>query len=107
MRVSGFRRASAFSKGFMRYLRKKVGITDRTRAFHSFRHSFKDAARDSEVDRTLNDILTGHKDPTVAADYGQELYSLKSLTAAMRKVTYDGLDLEHLHAGSLEPAKAP
>ncbi len=93
------RRSSSFGKGFMRYLRKKLKIKDPTRTFHSFRHSWKDAARDSDIDPALIDAIAGHRDATAGAKYGAELYPLKPLFRAMRKFKVDGLDIGHLHTG--------
>jgi integrase len=48
-----------FSKWFGRYLRESVGIKDRRKTFHSFRHTFKDVCREAEVSQEVHDALTG------------------------------------------------
>jgi hypothetical protein len=41
------------------------GITDDTKVFHSFRHSFIDALRLAGVPGEINIALVGHTDPSV------------------------------------------
>jgi integrase len=54
----------AWSKWFNRNLRS-LGITDRRKVFHSFRHIFKDALRTARVPEDLNDAILGQSNPTV------------------------------------------
>jgi integrase len=54
----------AWTKWFNRYLRS-IGITDRRKVFHSFRHIFKDALRTAGIPEDLNDALTGHSNSSV------------------------------------------
>lgn len=89
---------AAWSKWWGRYVRKH-GITDSRKVFHSFRHTVKDAFRDSGVDIALNDAIMGHTQGNVSASYGQG-YSLKVLAEAMKKLEFPGLDLEHLARSS-------
>ena len=63
--------------------------------FHSFRHGFKDACRDSDIPKELNDRLTGHGGG-VGDSYGADDYPLRPLADAMNKLRYRGLDLAHL-----------
>jgi integrase len=60
---------SAFSKWFGRYIGAH-GITDGTKVFHSFRHSFVDALRLAGVGEEINIALLGHTDPSVHDKYG-------------------------------------
>lgn len=88
--------AAAYSKRFGRLL-DKVELTDPTLVFHSFRHSFKDACRDSGLYEETHDALTGHAAPTgkngnVGRDYGKG-FSLHALNEAVKKIEYRGLDL--------------
>lgn len=64
------------------------GIADPLLTFHSFRHTFKRAARET-VDRDIHDILTGHTDGSVSAGYGRGV-SLSVLHAAMEKIAIKG-----------------
>lgn len=85
--------AQAYSKRFGRMLDKE-GLTDRTLVFHSFRHSFKDACRDSGLYEETHDALTGHAPPSgnVGRDYGKG-FSLHALDEATKRIEYRGLDL--------------
>jgi integrase len=49
-------RSSAWSKWFGRYLRSTCGITDATKVFHSFRHTFKRMTRDAAI----NEVNVGN-----------------------------------------------
>ena len=96
--VSGASRqlTASWSQWWGRYLRKEVKITDSRKVFHSFRHGFKDACRDSDIPKELNDRLTGHGGGGVGDSYGADDYPLRPLTDAMNKLRYRGLDLAHL-----------
>jgi len=86
--------ADALSKWFGRY-RRAVGVQGRQFVFHSFRHSFRDACIEGDVERTLSDALGGWKDRAVSARYGKGA-SIQKLAEAIAKVSYPGLDLSHL-----------
>lgn len=90
-----------FSNFFSAYLRKHVGITDRRKVFHSFRHTFKDACRRIGIDESVHDALTGHTSPHAGRRYGNEQYPLEPLFAAIGKFEIQGLDLSHLHSSSI------
>lgn len=79
-----------WSKWWGRYSRTEVGIVDRRRVFHSTRHGFKHYCRASQVPRELHDVLTGHagRGQSVSDDYGDELYPLEPLFAAMRQIRF-------------------
>ena len=87
----------AFSKWFGRY-KRKLGVTNPGSVFHSFRHGFKDALRTAGVNEDANDALTGHSGGNpVARSYGwKEMvrrFGFPTLSAAVEKVRYPGLDL--------------
>src|SRR6476660_9825347 len=52
------------AKWFGRYIGAH-GITDSSKVFHSFRHSFVDALRLGGVNGEINMALLGHTDPSV------------------------------------------
>jgi integrase len=86
---------SAFSKWFGRYL-ETHGITDSSKVFHSFRHSFVDALRLAGVSSEINTALLGHTDPSVHEKYGAKDKAIRfrhRLAEAVASVTYTGLDL--------------
>jgi len=78
--------SSAWSKWFGRYVRKKCGVSDSAKVFHSFRHTFKRMTRDAELPEELHDALTGHAgNGGVGRTYGRGV-SLKPLVRAIDKV---------------------
>jgi integrase len=90
----------AFSKWFGRY-KRRLGITNPSSVFHSFRHGFKDALRAASVNEDINDAITGHSGGNaVARGYGwKEMvrrFGFPNLSAAVEKVQYPGLDLTAL-----------
>lgn len=66
--------------------REGEGIDDPALTFHSFRHSFKRAARESPVKEEIHDLITGHsKGNTVARSYGRGV-DLAVLKEAMDQI---------------------
>lgn len=88
---------ASFSQWFGNYKRKVLKITDRRKTFHSFRHTFKDACRVSDISKELHDKLTGHASGNEGDNYGGDFYPLQPLAKAISKLSYEGLDLSHLH----------
>ncbi|MBZ0127195.1 MAG: phage integrase N-terminal SAM-like domain-containing protein [Rhodocyclaceae bacterium] len=86
-----------FSNFFSRYLRRRVRITNKRKVFHSFRHTFKDACRKVGIEEAVHDALTGHTGNAVSRQYGNELYPLEPLFAAMERYDIADLDLSHLY----------
>jgi integrase len=89
---------SAFSKWFGRYLGAH-GITESSKVFHSFRHSFVDASRLAGVPGEINIALLGHTDPSVHDKYGAKDKAVRfrhRLAEAVASVAYTGLDLSSL-----------
>lgn len=78
-------RSSAWSKWFGRYLRSTCRITDTSKVFHSFRHTFKRMTRDAGLNEEMHDALTGHSSDGVGRSYGKS-FSLKPLARAMDDV---------------------
>jgi integrase len=91
----------AFSKWFGRY-KRKLGITNSSSVFHSFRHGFKDALRAASVNEDINDAITGHSGGNaVARGYVWKdmvrRFGLQTLADAVEWVRYPGLDLSPVH----------
>lgn len=86
-----------FSNFFSGYLRKQVGITDKRKVFHSFRHTFKDICRSVGIDEAVHDALTGHTAPSAGRRYGNEQYPLAPLFAAMEQFDIVGLEIDDLY----------
>ena len=74
------------SQWFGRYLRLTVGITDKRKTFHSFRHTFKDACREAMIPKDVHDRLTGHTSSDVGDGYGGAHYPLKPLSLAIDSI---------------------
>jgi integrase len=92
----------AWTKWSSRYLRS-VGITNDSKVFHSFRHTFKDALRAAGVPEDLNDALAGQKNSSVGRSYGAKQksgakdivrrFGMPRLRDAVHGVKYEGLKL--------------
>jgi integrase len=95
----------AWTKWFNRHLRT-IGVTDRRKVFHSFRHIFKDAMRAAGAPEDLNDALTGHSNATVGRGYGAKdivrRFGINSLTNAVKAVNYRGLNLSKVRSGRVD-----
>lgn len=93
----GFR-SVAFSRWFTRFL-VSIDASSNLTCFHSFRHGFRDATRNAQIDRDvalrLGGWITGGSASEAADDYGSG-YRPQVLFEAISKVRYDGLDLSHL-----------
>lgn len=87
--------SSPFSKYFHRF-RISLGITRPKIAFHSLRHTFEDACRNSGVKLEEINALQGHSAGGMAAVYG-EGFAVETLARVMKKVEHKGLDLSHLY----------
>jgi len=96
----GFR-SVAFSRWFTRFLISIDASSDLT-CFHSFRHGFRDACRNAQIDRDialrLGGWITGGSHSETADDYGSG-YRPQVLFGATSEVQYQGLNLSHLRKG--------
>jgi integrase len=84
-----------FSKWWGRYARKVIGIEDERKVFHSFRHAFKDACRNSGINQEIHDAFTGHAGSNVGSTYGSGPW-LPRLAKEMAQLKYEGLKLYNL-----------
>lgn len=67
---------------------KGEGLDDPQKVFHSFRHSWKRAARMSNAKEEVHDLISGHKDGnSVARGYGRGV-DLATLKAAMDLIDF-------------------
>lgn len=76
-----------WSKWFGRHLRR-IGITDSSKVFHSYRHGLKDALRNADADEAISDAITGHSSVSIGRSYGSG-YNLTILNKAVQGVNYD------------------
>jgi hypothetical protein len=103
----------AWSKWWGRHLRKHVGIKDRNKVYHSFRHGFQDALRQATPDEELRDALAGRssggRGKSVSRTYGAKemlrRWGVASLKSAIDKIDYRGLDVSRIRP--LGNARAP
>lgn len=82
----------SWSKWFGRY-RRTLGVSGKDTPFHSFRHSFKHYARACNLDKAVNDAITGHESGDVADQYGALDYPLGPLVDAMARYRVLGFTL--------------
>ncbi|MCL2887661.1 MAG: phage integrase SAM-like domain-containing protein [Betaproteobacteria bacterium] len=101
------KRGGYFSNFFSGYLRRKIGITDRRKVFHSFRHTFKDTCRAVGIDEEVHDALTGHSRPGASRGYGNEHFPLAPLFEAIRQFSIEALEIGHLHRSAPEIPQLP
>ena len=89
-----------FSKWFRRFL-QRAGASQPKTCFHSFRHCYRDAMREANIEHGLAHALggwsvSGGKDGSeVSALYGRG-YRPRTMFEAVSKITYPELDLSHL-----------
>jgi integrase len=84
--AEGRPQSASWSKWFGRELRGEIGITDRRKVFHSFRHTFKRSARDAGIPEEMHDAITGHTGGGgIGKTYGSGV-SLKPLLEAMDRI---------------------
>lgn len=84
------RRAHKWGQWFGAYLRDTCGVTDRRIVYHSFRHTLKDAARESAVPEDVQRAIMGHAPSSVADGYGLGL-SRRRLVEGMAQIKVLGL----------------
>lgn len=89
--------ADPFSKWFGRFL-AKAGVPAQGAVFHSFRHGWRDRLRDADVHREVADALGGWAGQGQGAAYGSG-FQATMLGQSLGKLSYEGLDLSHLHTG--------
>ncbi|MDP0500870.1 MAG: site-specific integrase [Verrucomicrobiota bacterium JB022] len=79
------------TRGFSKWINRQInacGICDESKVFHSFRHTFKDACREAEIPREIQEALMGHSSGKVGDSYGSG-FSLKRLYDEIAKVAYE------------------
>ncbi|MEL0106599.1 MAG: site-specific integrase [Rhodospirillaceae bacterium] len=96
------RYVTSFSPWFRRVL-NSLGYKDKRLVFHSFRHSFRDALREGEVNQEAVWKLGGWSPNSRGTDahYGEGL-SVKSLYKAIKNIEYPGLEVSHLYREDLD-----
>jgi len=85
------KRSGNWSKWWARW-RKSLGVAGVSKCYHAFRHTFKTACRQADVEEETHDALTGHSGGGVGRDYGD--YPLPALNRAIQKVRFPGFDFK-------------
>ncbi len=75
------------SKWFGRY-KKKCGVTDKRKVFHSFRHTVIDYLKQRHVEEALIKALVGHKDDSITTGLYGNKYTPKSLQPIVEKLEF-------------------
>lgn len=86
---------SPFSKWFSRFL-ADAGVKRDRNAFHSFRHTFRDAMREASVPPDVVTALGGWVRGGMEEHYGSGRITAPVLQEHMQRIRYDRLDLAHL-----------
>lgn len=87
--------SSVYSKRF-RALLDSLKIKHGKNAFHSLRHNFEDACRNSGIDKEVMDALQGHTESGMSGRYGNG-YELRTLNDAICRLEHRGLVVSHLY----------
>jgi|GEM_PF-2792136 len=82
-----------WSKWWGRYLRTVIGIEEKTKVFHSFRHNFKDALRIADINDELQNIILGHSNSGKQGSVYGGAQKLKLSAQAVVKIEYPGLEI--------------
>ena len=85
------KRQDEINRWFLRTYKKQVGIHDKRKVFHSFRHSLKSALARYGVNRDVSDLITGHKDQSVGGIYISDaaLTMVNSMKDGIDRVEFD------------------
>jgi integrase len=90
--------SSKFSRWFNQQFLPELNLKSKHYVFHSLRHSFKDAMRDSSVTVETQHRFIGHSTGHVSEEYGSGAPTWAQ-AQEMKKVKYRGLNLAHLYVG--------
>jgi len=91
-----------FSKWFGLFL-DGLGITDKTKSFHSFRHTMKRLLRDAGVEKSVGDAYQGHSMNDIASSYGRDEYNM-GYSLAFLKEQIERIDYSQIYFGNVRLA---
>ncbi|GAO36016.1 hypothetical protein SCT_1413 [Sulfuricella sp. T08] len=83
----GLVRSDGLADWFIPHVKKRIGENGFMQDIHSFRHTFKTAARNVPLLTEIHDAITGHKTPGVGGSYGS-IAGVKTLKRELDKVCY-------------------
>lgn len=75
------------NRWFLRTYLPGLGIEDKRKVFHSFRHNLKTELTRSGCSKELSDQITGHKDQSVASDYVHDV-PIRRMKDALDRVSF-------------------
>lgn len=67
----------------------KLGITEKYKVFHSFRHTFNDELKEIYIDEHIRSKLTGHSYSSVNANVYTQEYRMQALQSTVNKLCFD------------------
>jgi integrase len=73
----------------------KIFDRERGLVFHSFRHAYKNALREADINQETQDLMMGHAITGIGGKYGDQAL-LKRQLKFIRRIKYEGLTLSHL-----------
>ncbi|MCB1334940.1 MAG: site-specific integrase, partial [Roseivivax sp.] len=76
------------NRWFLRTFLPEIGIDDKRKVFHSFRHTLKTELVRSGCSMEISNLITGHKDQSVAAIYVHDA-PIRRMKRALDKVHFD------------------
>lgn len=83
----GLVRSDGLGDWFIPHVKTRIGATGFLQDLHSFRHTFKTAARNVPLSTEIHDAITGHKTPGVGSHYGS-IAGVKTLKREIDKISY-------------------
>lgn len=101
----GVVRSDGVTDWFTRHVEARLGETEAMQDLHSFRHTFKTAARNAGIITEIHDALTGHATPGVGSQYGSPA-GIRRLKAELDKITYPGVEFTAPPVPTVEEIKA-
>ncbi|MRX52296.1 tyrosine-type recombinase/integrase [Paracoccus sp. S-4012] len=75
------------NRRFLRTYLPKLGIAEKSKVFHSFRHNLKTELIRTGCTKEVSDLITGHEDQSVAAGYVHDV-PVKRMQEALDRVSF-------------------
>ncbi|BBP00616.1 hypothetical protein [Sulfuriferula nivalis] len=101
----GLVRSDGFGDWFIPHVKNRIGVTGFLQDLHSFRHTFKTAARNVPLSTEIHDAITGHTTPGVGSQYGSTA-GVKTLKREIDKICYPNVVLTSPPVATVAEIKA-
>jgi integrase len=101
----GLVRSDGFGDWFIPHVKSRIGATGFLQDLHSFRHTFKTAARNVPLSTEIHDAITGHTTPGVGSQYGSTA-GVKTLKREIDKISYPNVVLTSPPVATVAEIKA-